>query len=337
MNIAIFFMGRALHANGRLTYTTHLMESLRMAGNTVALFKVRAREENTLRPLFRDNKSFMYQNIDPTAALKIVEHTPSIITAPAYLGDEPEVSTTWKMLRAGARLVLHDPKESEVHGYFDNKKLIHRPFCVRHSMKAYYRDAVHIPHPYVRRNTSHSGNRRRHAVSIARVAADKRTNLILSANESLPKQLRVDVRGAVFRLYGRGLEKKFPSYKMQSPFPRVWGAGAAVCRDYKFMVDMTNYQGDGGGSQYTFMEAWDAGTIPVIHTGWLLPGGEMRDQYAFQPNCVSVTDDIDLAAFLRKARYDDMNMTILEGFKTLSKHHSPDKVAEAYVEELSRG
>ena len=66
--------------------------------------------------------------------------------------------------------------------------------------------------------------------------------------------------------------------------------------NYKFNIDMTLIKGDGGGTQYTWLEAWDAGCIPIIHKEWLLDTpDDMREDY----NCMVIETAKNLLKFCK--------------------------------------
>jgi hypothetical protein len=44
--------------------------------------------------------------------------------------------------------------------------------------------------------------------------------------------------------------------------------GVKVCLPYKFDVDLTHVKDDGGGTQYTFYEAANARSVPILWKGW---------------------------------------------------------------------
>ena len=69
--------------------------------------------------------------------------------------------------------------------------------------------------------------------------------------------------------------------------------------DYKFNVDMTIIRGDGGGTQYTWLEAWSAGCIPIINIEWLL---EEPDDMIPGYNCIAVAGAEELAEILQGKR-----------------------------------
>lgn len=343
--VSLFFMYRAF-GGGTTSYTVHLFEGFRRAGYDVKIYRVNARGEYKERP-FSKYAGVTYRNIDPVTALKIAKTTPSLLTAPCnskFLEFDPEI--IGKLMKAGMRIVIHDPNEFEIYDHLNNRNSITRPFCIRPAMRNFFPKAIFIPHPYVREFTNKVTDRftwRRDylAVSIARVTFVKRTELILAANRLLPKKAKVVLRGAENRLYTRHkLQKLYPEYEQgNTGFPMVWGASARECARARFAVDFTWFPDDGGGSQYSFMEAWDAGTVNIIHKDWLRYPGEMKDGV----NCIAVDTPAHLAAILKRAmkgplstnKSTDLELNIVRnGWRLLHERHDPVNVANAYYKEM---
>jgi len=57
---------------------------------------------------------------------------------------------------------------------------------------------------------------------------------------------------------------------------------------------MSVIKGDGGGTQYSFLEAWDAGAFPIINKKWIMEGDDMVHDF----NCWAVQDENQLAEAL---------------------------------------
>lgn len=62
--------------------------------------------------------------------------------------------------------------------------------------------------------------------------------------------------------------------------PQKYGMTTAeLCRNADCAIDLTEFSWDGGGAQYTFLEAMDAGCSLIINRKWTQYAGEMRDGY----------------------------------------------------------
>ena len=84
-----------------------------------------------------------------------------------------------------------------------------------------------------------------------------------------------------------------------------------------YIVDMSIIKGDGGGTQYTFLEAIYQDCALVLHKEWVDQGDTFKDKY----NCyvVGYTDDIgkEIADILMKP----VDKKILQKAKILLKDH----------------
>lgn len=355
--VSLFFMYRTF-GGGTTSYTVHLAQAMKMAGIKVHVYRVKERGEEThIRRPFSKYAGIKYRNIDAATALKKVKQRPALMTAPCnpkYLPFAPTIIPD--LMRKGMRIVVHDPNEFEIYDHLDGKKwkFKHQPFCIRPSMQKFFPDAHFIPHPYVREfpidHWKPFTEREHLAVSVARVTFVKRTEIILEANRILRKsgykKDQVVLRGAENRLYTlHKLMKLFPEFKQgQTGYPMTWGASARECEKGVFALDFTWFPDDGGGSQYSFMEAWDAGTVNIIHKDWMRTPGEMNPHPTDRSrgNCIAVKNAQEAADWMmlfRESRRwrEDAAQIALNGKAALLKYHDPVKIAEKYWEVLKDG
>ncbi len=237
------------------TYTAHLAHGL----GDAQIFKIGKRDEGRMRPFGRN---MLYQNVSLATAIDIAEQYASII-----------VATDKKYFEAATELakrcitVIHDP--TELKGGIGPH--LQQTVVIRESMLQHLPEATFIKHPYQRCPIEPSF--RTHAptgsVAISRVDFDKRTHLIAEANEL---GAGITIYGTENRMYTyHKLDNDQPNWRKhyRGPFPAndLW-AGARLCALYANMVDMSVIVGDGGGTQYTFLEALDAGTGIILHNEW---------------------------------------------------------------------
>jgi hypothetical protein len=163
--------------------------------------------------------------------------------------------------------VCHDPREFKYYRHWDYLgAATPRVIVIRETLEGYFHQATFIPHPYnpVNRSGFRSG-RSMWAISTARSASPKRTQWILQANDMLSPRRRVHLFGEPERWWWynhckpRGIER----WKGHEP-----GSGVRLAGSAQFSVDCTVYRGDGGGTQYTWLEAMDGGAMPVCSTEW---------------------------------------------------------------------
>lgn len=181
--------------------------------------------------------------------------------------------------------VCHDPREFRFYSHWDPLgRSTPRVVVIRETLLPYFDDVVFIPHPYSLSCRSTRGGmqvgslpvvpRTQHAISTARSASPKRTQWILEANDVLPHELRV-------KLYGEPERWWWFNHCKPRGIPR-WtgheqGTGPQLAAGAQWLLDCTVYRGDGGGTQYTWLEAMDSGALPVCSVAWTGHPGPFLD------------------------------------------------------------
>lgn len=336
MEIALFHLYDTLMSGGTLTYTAHLYAALERMGVEVTIYRIRPRTERTQRA-FGAYLGLTYRNVSPGDALKIAKRIPSILSSyptPKALDFAPGILD--RLVKAGMRVIMHDSRGYDSMPEFFRAAQKRQPLiCIRESMQRNVANSIFIPHPYCRLYTATTFKeaaafkRPLNAISTARVTFAKRSHELLEANRTMPRRYRIRLRGGANRMYVHHvLEKKYPEIAGHDMgFPLEWHAGAKECAKAAFAVDFSIFPADGGGSQYTFLEAWDAGAVNVLHKDWFEYGGEMRAG----KNCLAADGPRRLATLLSCTEYEDHGAIVEAGFKALRKH-APATIAAQYKE-----
>ena len=316
---------------GFASYTAHLARALREQGYRPMIYKVGKKVEKQIRP-FMHNQG--YQNLSHDAAISVASMTPSLIVC-AYWKQHSE--TIKQILRSGAAIVLHDPTE-----YADSlmsaiKQNNSRVVSIRKGNAQFLKEkgykARFIQHPYV----PIAGTRRmptlRNAVTLSRLDWDKHTDIICQANELLPEKEKAHIYGAINRMYTHHkLDSVYPNWEKmyKGQFDLDPKTPIRLAQGSNWVIDMSVIKGDGGGSQYTFMESWDAGTPLIIHKDWLRTEAD-----EMQPgvNCLAVSDGGELASLLRK-NDPDLMVALSDGGKKALEWHGSESVVPEYVDYL---
>lgn len=308
---------------GWVSYTLHLIEALRAAGADVQLWKMGNRTEEFERVFAKT--SYKYRNTTLDDALKRRGKHLIVVLAKNQVQFGEAL-----MKKKRARIIVHDAVE----GRFYDDLPFKRPFLVRANLVEHYPDGIFIPQPFHRaypNQSTLSGHNKRefNAVSLSRIDFDKNTDILLEANELLSKKFQIDIRGFENRLYTKfNILPRFPYWEQSKrAFSNDINSGSHIARTAKFMVDLTEIKGDGGGTQYTYMEAMDAGTICVVHTSWLDKKGPMKNIG------IPVGDAKDLAKLLRDRGESKFTPYVQAGYRLLNKH-SPKKVGKLFLEQL---
>lgn len=287
---------------GWVTFTYHLVKVLEAMGEEVWLYKIGNRTEGKRRPFGYD---LAYRNITREDAVMLPGH--SVVVAAAK--QQAEAART--LIGYGARVVLHDPTElrAGLAGL-----AIPDPWVIRKAVQRQVPGSVFIRHPYVRRPAPLKLPKRKGAVSTSRTDFDKNTTILLDANR-LGAGIRI--HGFENRLYTRfKICPEYPEWEQsKAHYARTPDAAYELLLGAKCMVDMSLIKGDGGGTQYTFLEAWDAGTVPIIHQEWLLPKDDMK----VGENCLMAWDGQSLLRQVKACKKDTADL-VAAGEKQLKKH-----------------
>tara|TARA_R110000868_G_scaffold5250_4_gene32207 strand:+ start:5907 stop:6926 length:1020 start_codon:yes stop_codon:yes gene_type:complete len=320
---------------GWVTYTCHLIEALEAVGVKCNLFKIRPRTEKFTRKFGYDK---LYRNISMEVALS--RKYEKLIVAGAKQFKEQ----TLKLYKEGdANIVVHDPTElKNLPNPLDSSRcVVIRKIGIEVLKKATGKEPTFIRHPYSfmehtgesrfnMERTNTTGNK---AISTSRIDFDKRTDILLDANRLLPEGNKINIRGFENRIYTRfKIVPKYPEWEQsKAHYPREKNYAVDLMKGYTFNVDMTHIVGDGGGTQYTWLEAWNAGCIPIIHESWLL---DKPDDMIPGYNCLTVNSPENLAEVLKTVQpYDIIEIMRLNGFKSLEQH-SEYIIGQKYFEFL---
>jgi len=255
---------------GWCSFTSHLAHVLLALGVTVRLWRVGARHENKMRQW---GEGLHYQNTT-LDGLRAMRGADSVVVSAA---DADGAQAVAPLVAEGALVVVHDPTELKADALVQALRAAPRaPVCIRDAVAPHVRAATGhtarvLPHPYARAPGLLEVERDMHAVSMARLDWDKHTDIVVRANAALPQARRVVLYGAENRLYTHHrLATADPAWREQyrGAFPRTAHAAARLAARAGFVVDMSAIAGDGGGTQYTFLEAWDAGAVLVVNAAW---------------------------------------------------------------------
>ena len=129
---------------------------------------------------------------------------------------------------------------------------------------------------------------------------------------------------------------KYPEWvQSKAHYERERTRALEIMKSYTFNVDMTKIKGDGGGTQYTWLEAWEVGCIPIIHKEWVqgIKNPDMKPDY----NCLAVENEQQLAYLLQEPPSIDVRHTLIKnGLKQL-KLHAPEVIGKQYLQFLNKG
>lgn len=322
MKVNLFYLADPPYG-GWPSYTLHLKRSFLRQGIDCSLFKVGLRTESKSRPMLDS----WYRRVDLSDALRLSCENPSIVTC---VGPKYGAVAT-HLFDAGALGVVHDPTEltpDRIEAFEVCRQLVVIRPANLYSLASKGLAARYIPHPYVRAAPNRKLNRRFNAVAISRLDWDKHTDIIVAANDLLPRAQRCALFGAENRLYTHHkLEAQYPlwrrDYHGRHPAATLH-AGVGLARDAVRVVDMSAIAGDGGGTQYTFLEAWDAESQLVVNRAWV----EGQPEGAVNARTATLVHDAEsLARALQEQPNTDQ---LCDGLRALETH-APERVVPEYV------
>jgi hypothetical protein len=254
------------------TYTAHLAYGIEAAGHHVQLWRVGKHTEERNRPFGR---GLRYRNASKEFLTELARQEPTHIAA----SDAKNATVVKGMLAAGATITIHDP--TELKGDMPAALAESRApvTVIRASMVSYIHNNIgalpvrFVRHPYFRMVGPRYGGERSHAVAFSRLDWDKGTHHIVHANLVLDREHTVQMYGAENRMYTHHkLAEIDPDWRRNygGPWPTddLWG-GVQIAERARVAVDMSAIKGDGGGTQYTFLEAIDAGCVLMLNQAWL--------------------------------------------------------------------
>jgi len=311
--INLIYMAKPIYG-GWVTFTAHL--SLKY---NCELFKIGKRCEKNKR---KYGYGVDYQNLSID---ELVKKENIVITAVdkhywEYLHLFPE----------NTKIIIHDPTElkGKENKLLENIYKFH-VITIRKSVQDYIQKNYNIEsefllHPFY--NYPKSSNKSDfNCLSISRIDFDKHTDLILKANQLIKDESnKIQIFGAENRLYVHHKLKdldfqKYWKGKYPKELPLKYNDNDLL-NDCKYVIDMSIIKGDGGGTQYTFLEAIYHDCALILHKEWVEKGDTFKKDY----NCyvVGYTENVgeEIANIINNP-FSDNHQEILENAKKLLQKH----------------
>ena len=231
-------------------------------------------------------------------------------------------------------IVIHDPTECKssksenpliqgLNPVLPNFKVI----TIRESVQNYLSqtfqiDSKYLRHPFYNYPKSDKKGLGYNAVCISRIDFDKNTDIILKANQLIKdKKNQIYLFGAENRIY---VHHKLKDLNVQEfwkgKFPKNLEPtyeDKSILKDAKYMVDMSIIKGDGGGTQYTFLEAIYQDCVLVLHEEWVNKGS----LFVSGVNCIVVSNEEELAKVMNVGIPEELYDIILQNSKKIIEDH----------------
>lgn len=318
-DISLYYMARPVYG-GWVSFTAHLALK-----HNLPLYKIGSRTEKkddgspTLRAY---GYGVQYQNRGPNDLPNSKYHMITAIDKTNYqhLPRFPD----------GTIIVIHDPTEVSSKSAEPLVKNLARfkIITIRESVKTYLEEkfklkSTFLPHPFFAYEFQKAKTPTQ-AVSISRIDFDKHTDILLKANKELSNPILI--YGAHNRLYVHFKLKdlNFKKY-YKGGFGKSFEELSKILENAKYVVDMSVIKHDGGGTQYTFLEAIYQECALVINEKWV---DKFKTPFKDKENCFVVKDERDLIKLLE----DDPSVAKItqSAKKILEPHLSVNWVKEIH-------
>ena len=277
MNYNLVYMAKPIYG-GWVTFTSHLCLKY-----NCKLFKIAKRTEIKTRQFGYD---VQYTNLRIDELIKL----PNLVITSLD-------KHYWKYLYLFPKntiLIIHDPtelkgKENPIINLLKHFRII----TIRKTVQKLLKDTYNIEsefkyHPFYE-YTKIKENHNYYSLSISRIDFDKNTDILLKANQLINDDDKgIQIFGAENRLYVHHKLKDLDFNKYwKGKFPKtlpIQYENKDLLNNCKFIVDMSIIKQDGGGTQYTFLEAIYHNCALILHHEWVSKG----DTFIKDQNCYVV-------------------------------------------------
>ena len=234
-------------------------------------------------------------------------------------------------------LIIHDPtelkgKENPLPNLLNNFKIITIRETVQNLLLNNYN--IHsdfnlhpfFNYPKIKKNNDDE-NHNFYALSISRIDFDKNTDIILKSNNLIKEEeKKIHIFGAENRLYVHHKLKNLDFEKYwKGKFPKtlpIQYENKDLLNNCKFIIDMSIIKGDGGGTQYTFLEAIYHDCVLILHNDWISKANVFKKNI----NCFVVGDhktlkpEEEIKKIIEKGCDENYKKILINSKKLLKKH-----------------
>lgn len=265
-----------------------------------------------------------YQNI-PASLLARIRYPFLTIFKENYFPVLLELNKRSKDRLKDITLVIHDHRDISyrIAPYVKNWRIIAiRRTVQEYIQKTYGLDCTFLYHPFYPYPVI-CKPKRKGAISISRISFEKNIDVILRANKMLDTDKAIKLYGCPSRVYVHnflgGFGGDFNKY-YYGLFEKSFSRLSEILADTKFVIDLSILKHDGGGTQYTFLEAIHNDCALILHKKWI-EGGDIGPEYSdFKDgyNCFAVENEVELAELIRR---DPDTSKVVANSKALIQRH----------------
>lgn len=307
---------------GWVSFTAHL--SLK---NNLPLYKISKKTEKKSRNY---GYNTYYNNININTLTEMIKN-----------GNTPIISAIDKnfyyildYIPNNSYIVIHDPTEFNksskkvVLEHLQRLKVITIRKSVHDLLLNIGIQSKYIIHPYMSMiKNEFINNTRSGAVSISRIDYDKNIDIIVKANSLIPiQQNKIEIFGEPNERYIYQKLLTWDTFKKddynsqyRGHFPKTFEKLTEILTNKCFVVDMSSISQDGGGTQYTFLEAIDAGCVLILNSKWTTNPNSI---WHHNINCIVVSNAEELANVLNTPNNFDLARIYKNSIKILNDAQS---------------
>ena len=253
----------------------------------------------------------MYQNFHLLEKLKNKDITIVVHDACEIFKENEDYLKNWKIIVI--RKTVKDYLKSK---YDINAKFVYHPF---HPYKRIFKDYDENDNINNYRTKEEEEGEGEEGVSISRIEYHKNTEMILKANKKLKKPIKI--YGLTNPKYVASKLNKLDFNKYyQGIFEKSFNAISNILSKSKFMVDLSQLSNDGGGTQYTFLEAIYNNCAIILNRKWIENIDKKYCDFEEGYNCYAVSNEQELIELINNSNNIDTTKIIQNAKKLMYRH-----------------
>jgi len=317
---SFFFISNYMYG-GCLTFTAHLLHIL----NRKEVFRIVKKFEKRKKNF---GYGIRYQNV-PVEYLDSVDNNVFITDMFQHFECLEKIRRIKYEKRKEVTIVIHDP--GEIFEFNEPYLKYWNIITIRKSMQQYLRDRYGIEskfiyHPFYPYPVEQQGDNSKaqeenkpEAVSISRIDFNKNIDITLDANKRTKNPVKI--YGWPNRDYvSQKLDSVEFSKYYQGKYIKSFDATSKILKKAKFMIDLSIIPNDGGGTQYTFLDAIYHNCAIILNRQWIENVDVKHCDFKEGENCYAVSNAEELRELLDNMRDIDTSKIVQNAGKLLDRH-----------------
>ena len=323
---SFFFISNCMYG-GCLTFTAHLLHTL----NRKKVFRIAKKFE-------KREKNFGYGIRYQNVPLEYLDSVDNIFITDMFQHFEclEKIRRIKEEKGKEVTIFIHDP--GEIFRLNEPYLKYWNIITIRKSMQQYLRDKYGIEskfiyhpfYPYPIRQEGDSDdddnlegekNKKMQVVSISRIDFYKNIEIILDANKRVRKNNTVKIYGWANKEYvSEQLDTVAFNQYYQGKYAKSFDATSKILKRAKFMIDLSFLPSDGGGTQYTFLDAIYHNCAIILNRQWIENVDPKYRDFKEGENCYAVSNAVELKELLDEAENIDTSKVVQNARKLLDRH-----------------